>query len=98
MTATMTADFTLNEHRGSKSKWGDNIALWQKDNFVNLDINTDLVPLYGHKTPLPQVGQTIKGEFQRSWIKFVLVEVNPCNDPPDMFFAKAKAIQQVLKP
>lgn len=45
----------------------------------------------------PKVGQTVCGEFYRSWVQFEFTEVSPCYDPPDMFFAKVKPINQKQK-
>jgi len=45
----------------------------------------------------PRVGQTVCVEMQRSWVLYEFVEINPCRDPHDMFFAKVKPIEQKLK-
>lgn len=77
--------------------WGSRISLSDPEGFSKLNLETDLVRVNGHKRVVPQVGQTLAGEFQRSWIVFEFVEVEQMTDPPDQFFAKVKAVQQVMK-
>lgn len=88
----MDGDFKLNENR-----WGANIVLTRPDEFHKLDLEKDLVPVGGHRTPRPLPGHTLVGEFQKSWIKFCFIEVEYCRDPSDMFFAKVKAVEQHTK-
>jgi hypothetical protein len=57
----------------------------------------ELYDMVGFLWTKPKVGQTVCAEFERSWIQFEFVEVNPCRDPHDMFFAKVKPIKQELK-
>ena len=45
----------------------------------------------------PSIGQTMMAEFEKSWIKFEVTEVNPQRDPPDMFFATVTPIDQEMK-
>lgn len=45
----------------------------------------------------PEPGQTLLSEFTSSWMQFEFVSVSPCGDPPDMFFAKVKPINQKQK-
>ncbi len=78
--------------------WGDHISLWKWDEFEKTDLNRHTVKVYGHKTPLPKVGQTVVLECQKSWFKFRIETVEGMRDPPDMFWAELRAIDQVWKP
>jgi len=86
----MQADYTI--HSG----WGNHIE-WINSDFSNIDFNTDLIEVYGHMPNKPKVGDTLMGEFQRSFIKFEFVEVSYPGNPPDMFFGKVKTIDQEMK-
>lgn len=77
--------------------WGARVSLTYPNNFSSLNLNTDLVDVNGHYTPRPSVGQTLVGEFEKSYIKFEFIEVKYCRDPDDMFFAKVKAVEQKMK-
>jgi len=77
--------------------WGHHISLMNKDSFHKVNLSKETVKVYGHITPRPSVGQTIIGEFQKSYILFEFVDIKYCADPPDMFFAEIKAIDQELK-
>lgn len=88
----MEGDFKLWENR-----WGANIVLRDHHRFHELDLNHDAVHVFGHRTPRPKVGQTLVGEFQKSWIKFEFVEVEYCRDPSDMFFGVVRAVEQRMK-
>jgi hypothetical protein len=76
---------------------GHHVSLWDKENFNKIKLNKETVPVYGHIEPRPKVGQTLVGEFQKSFIKFEFVSIEYCSDPPDMFFADVKAIEQEMK-
>lgn len=52
---------------------------------------------HGWKSPMPREGQTLCGEFTKSWCLFKFVKVKPCGDPPDMFFATVRLTEQILK-
>ena len=89
---TLQADYSMG------GTWGDAIN-W---NGVEQFDKTPLVPesrfrCHGWKYTKPKVGQTLKAEFARSWVLFEFVEVEPCCDPPDMFFATVKPVQRLLK-
>lgn len=77
--------------------WGCHVSLSNPDEFSQIDLNTQTVRVYGHITPRPRVGQTLVGEFQKSFIKFEFVNVEYCHDPQDMFFAEVKAVAQEMK-
>jgi len=78
-------------------RWGNHVSLWDKDKFSNTDLDTQLVRVYGHKSIRPHKGQTLIGEFRKSFIKFEFVKVDLCAEPQDMFFADVKAIDQIIK-
>jgi hypothetical protein len=86
----MQADFTI--HDG----WGNHID-WNVDDWSRVDFDKDLLGVYGHISPRPRKGQTLLGEFVRSFILFEFVSVEYCSDPPDMFFGRVKAIKQTMK-
>jgi hypothetical protein len=57
--------------------WGDAIT-W-------FDFKTGRVS--GHKTPKPKVGDVLTSQMQSGKIGvFLFASVEPCGDPPDMFF------------
>jgi len=76
---------------------GFHIGLSDSKSFHKINLNEETVRVYGHYTPRPKIGQTLVGEFQKSFIEFEFVDVEYCADPPDMFFANVKAIGQELK-
>ena len=77
--------------------WGCHVSLRDIGNFHLLDLNKDLVRVYGHQPRKPKKGDTLRGEFKRSFMTFKFVEVEYCLDPSDMFFANVKCIGQELK-
>jgi len=87
----MNADFKI------CSAWGARIMWSNRKQFQELDLNKDLFDVDGHYTPVPRVGQTLIGEFEKSFIKFEFVEVKRYSDPPDMFSATVKCIEQEMK-
>lgn len=86
----MEADYTI--HSG----WGDHIE-WMTMDWSKVNLDSDLLSVYGHITPRPKVGQTLMGEFEKSFLKFEFVKVEYCRDPDDMFFGDVKAIEQEMK-
>ena len=67
------------EHKG----WKDSIY-WSK---------WEIRELTGHLTPLPQIGDELRAQLQNDKVaRFKFIEVNPCKDPRDMFFAKVQDI------
>jgi len=86
----MNADFEIG------GGWGNHISWWTND-WSEIDFNKDTVEVYGHMPVRPKKGQTILGHFHRSDILFKIVSIEYKNDPPDMFFAKVKAIDQQMK-
>lgn len=77
--------------------WGHHIDLCAPKDFHKLDLNKDTVELYGHWPKNILVGQTVIGEFQKSWIVFEITEIKYCSDPTDMFFAKSIVVKQKRK-
>jgi hypothetical protein len=67
------------------------------EDFPKTDLATETVKVFGHHPRRPVIGQTIVGEFRRSFIKFEFVDVEYVSNPPDMFFADIKAVDQELK-
>jgi len=86
----MKADFYIH------GSWGDHIQ-WLNNDFSRINLNKDKVTVYGHMRIKPQKGDTLIGEFEKSFIKFKFVSVEYPGDPPDMFFGKVKAIEQKMK-
>jgi hypothetical protein len=76
--------------------WGDHIE-WLVDDWSSVDFSKDKLEIAGHQRVTPKRGNTLVGEFEKSFIKFKFLDVRPCNDPPDMFFATVKAIEQETK-
>ena len=77
--------------------WGNAIN-WFPDNQFNEPFGPDKTfRVIGWKPRIPRVGDTIKGEFEKSWIWFEFVEVERCGDPRDMFFGTVQATQQERK-
>ena len=86
----MKADFYI--HGG----WGNHVE-WSNKDFSHVNLNTDTVGVYGHMPIKPKVGDTLIGEFEKSFIKFEFVSVKYPGDPQDMFFGEVKAIEQEMK-
>lgn len=87
----MEADFKI--HGG----WGDHIEWLSPEQFQKEFTEKTLFSVYGHSFTIPKKGQTLIGEFKRSFMKFEFVSVERESDPPDMFFGKVKIIGQFLK-
>lgn len=51
----------------------------------------------GWKHRKPCNGDTLKAEFEKSWIWFRFIKVEPCGDPADMFFADVAPFRQQTK-
>ena len=87
----MDSDYTI--HGG----WGDHIEWLDSDQFKVAPTPKTLYRVYGHSPNIPTKGQTLVGEFTRTFMKFEFVNVNRETDPSDMFFADVKIIGQFLK-
>ena len=69
------------EHRS----WGDRIA-WTDADYPN---NGAAVTFHGWLSQTPAVGDVVLAEMQTAVAAFLIEEVTPQDDPPDMFFATA---------
>lgn len=78
------------------SKWGDRIS-WSNPKQFDMLFSEKLYNVNGHKTPKPQVGDTLKAEFHKSWVWFKFESVEECHDSHDMFFAQVRPIRQEQK-
>lgn len=68
--------------------WGDALHFFDpKELHEEFDEKTKRFQVYGHKRRIPHVDDTLKADFGHTVILFKFVEVNPCGNPPDMFFA-----------
>jgi hypothetical protein len=78
--------------------WGDAIFWSGNKQFVEKRLDgSNTFACHGWKRRKPEVGDRLVGEFIKSWVTFEFVEVQPCSNPPDMFFAKVRPIHQQLK-
>lgn len=91
MNTKLKGDYTLG------GGWGDHIDLAYPREFHLLDLNKDIVKLYGHTPYRIKVGDTVLGDFQKSWILFKVKKIEYMRDPTDMFFADTVVIKQQLK-
>lgn len=77
--------------------WGDAIN-WINPSLFEKGITTESrYGVIGWKQKKPEVGDTLKGEFAKSWIYFEFVEVEKYYDPPDMFRGVVRPIRQEMK-
>jgi len=90
--ATCSADFDVGGGWGNAINWSGTEQFDKHPLAPESRFNC-----HGWKWTKPKVGQTLKAEFVRSWMIFEFVEVKPCGDPPDMFFAVVKPIRQISK-
>lgn len=88
----MTGDYRIG------GVWGCHVSWLDTKQFDGWDGGGDsLFSVYGHHPRIPEVGQTLVGEFKDSSIRFEFTEVDRQSDPTDMFFGKVKPIDQVMK-
>ena len=78
--------------------WGNHIR-WKSDQTFDFE-KQKTFGAWGHKPPDQrlELGHLVAGEFQKSWILFEVVDIEYARNPPDMFFADLKPIDQVKKP
>lgn len=63
--------------------WGDRISFSE---WPSLRVN-------GHKTPKPVVGDVLTSAMESGkTLVFLFVSVEPCGDPPDMFFGTVEPV------
>ena len=80
------------------SGWGDRISWSDVNQFNSWEGNEDAVfDVNGHQHKMPKVGETLKGDFNKSIILFEFVEVDQQHNPSDMFFGKVKPVSQEMK-
>ena len=78
--------------------WGDSIQWQHPERFMKEELTSEsLFAVYGFKQKMPKIGDTLIGEFTKSYMHFVFTEVEPCTDPSDMFFATVRLTGQNLK-
>lgn len=101
--ATFSADFDVGGGWGDAINWNGTEQfgeqpLWKEGSDGKIKpAKKSRFNCHGWKRTKPKVGQTLKAEFVRSWMIFEFVDVKPCGDPPDMFFAVVKPIRQIPK-
>ena len=88
---TMESDYHI--HFG----WGDHIEWLNPEQFEKPMTRKSEIRVWGHLSDKPKKGQTLLGEFKRSFMKFEFIEVEYNSDPPDMFFATVKFVKQFIK-
>lgn len=79
--------------------WGDAIQ-WNSPEQFNTSkpyTSETKFSVVGWKQKITRVGETLVGEFERSFMLFKFVSVRECLNPSDMFFAEVSPIQQVKK-
>jgi hypothetical protein len=88
----LKGDFTI--HAG----WGHHIEWFHPEEFNVPFLDGRQFSVYGLLPgKLPKKGDTLLGEFQRSWILFRFDEVKREFDPPDMFFGKVSVVAKEMK-
>ncbi|CAN8140033.1 hypothetical protein THIOSC15_10006 [uncultured Thiomicrorhabdus sp.] len=90
----MKADYEISSSWGDMVEWTHSAV--EQLQSAKLDEKT-ILEVYGFKQKIPEVGDTLMGEFEKSFMKFEFVEVRRCGDPADMFFAEVKIIEQEMK-
>jgi len=78
--------------------WGDAIRWFNEEEFEQEPTYETQFTVVRWKQRIPEVGDLVKGEFERSWITFRFVDVKPCGNPKDMFFGKVVIVTQEMKP
>ncbi len=79
--------------------WGNSIQWWQPKEFHNIK-EGGIFSVYGFKSKpfkIPKIGDTLVGQFQKCWMKFIFIEVKWEDNPKDMFWGKVKVTEQILK-
>ena len=78
--------------------WGNKVCLANPNEFKFLDFNKkQIVKIHGWHPERPQRGDTLLIEGKLSDMMFEFVDVEYCNNPPDMFFADIKILGQRMK-
>lgn len=76
--------------------WGDRIEWTGRDQFHDMGTRTEF-RCHGWKARKPVPGDTLRAEFERSWITFEFIDVTNAAGVHDMFFATVRPINQELK-
>lgn len=64
--------------------WGDAINWFEREQFDGKHL---FFRIMGWKTPKPQVGDYLTDKMKSGKVgRFVFQTIEPCEDPPDMFF------------
>lgn len=87
----MSREYTMGNVWGDSIQWSDIAA------FNRPFTDKSIFRVTGWKSNKPKPGDTLKAEFEKSWIWFRFKKVEPCGDPHDMFFADVSPFQQQLK-
>ena len=79
--------------------WGCHISWNDHKNFEDSKLwnENTLFRVLGHLPNIPKVGESLLGDFTKSFVKFEFVSVDRCDNPRDMFFAKVKMVKQIAK-
>lgn len=78
--------------------WGDSIEWFGPEQFDDRPITDESkFQVVGWKARRPKISDTLKGEFEKSWVWFKFVSVDYKSNPPDMFFATVTPIKQEVK-
>jgi len=77
--------------------WGNSIQ-WTRPEQFNGELTYDSrFDCHGWQRNIPEEGDSLKAEMERSWLILEFVSVRRCGDPPDMFFAAVKPVRQIMK-
>lgn len=75
------------------SGWGNRIS-WTRPEQFHVDHDDDTrFDVNGHQHRVPEIGDTLEAEFEKSVRRFKFVSVKQCWDPPDQFFAQVKCFE-----
>jgi len=77
--------------------WGNSINWTDREQFNGPWEAGRVFHVVGWKRRIPQVGDTLRGEFRKSVIWFRFTKVDRCGDPEDMFFAEVTPIRQEMR-
>ncbi len=79
------------------SGWGDCLNWVKPEEFSKPFGGRKKFAIIGHKPRIPNIGDTLKAEFQKTWKYFKFVSVSRLGDPPDMFSADVVCIREEPK-
>lgn len=94
----LKGDFEIGGVWGDKIEWsGDNDFGSMSEKSIFRVMGFKSATILSKKSNIPKAGNTIVGEFEKSYIKFEIIEIDWQNNPQDMFFANVKPIDQRFK-